>query len=132
MFLHSFHLQSFLLYVIQSHLLFASYHYLISGLGIYNSLYYLHLIYIFSYYNNHAPILIQIELHNHPIFHHVEIPIPNYFFLYFVIGLSQYEKNVHIFQDNWLKRDMIKSKDTFVSHIARTIADEMSVGTFQN
>ena len=38
----------------------------------------------------------------------------------------------YIFQDNWLKRDMIKSKDTFVSHIARTIADEMNVGTFQN
>jgi len=38
----------------------------------------------------------------------------------------------YIFQDNILKRDIIKTKDDFVSHIARTIADEMSVGTFQN
>jgi hypothetical protein len=38
----------------------------------------------------------------------------------------------YIFQDNWLKRDIIKSKDTFVSHIAKTITDEMNVGTFQN
>jgi hypothetical protein len=38
----------------------------------------------------------------------------------------------YIFQDNWLKRDIIKTKDDFVSHIARTIADEMNVGTFQN
>jgi hypothetical protein len=26
----------------------------------------------------------------------------------------------------------MQTKDDFVSHIARTIADEMSVGTFQN
>jgi len=27
---------------------------------------------------------------------------------------------------------MMQTKDEFVSHISRTIADEMSVGTFQN
>jgi hypothetical protein len=38
----------------------------------------------------------------------------------------------YIFQDNLLKTDIVKTKDTFVSHIAKTIADEIRVGTFQN
>ena len=38
----------------------------------------------------------------------------------------------YIFQDHLLSSDMMQTKDEFVSHIARTIADEMSVGTFQN
>jgi hypothetical protein len=38
----------------------------------------------------------------------------------------------YIFQDNWLKRDIIKTKDGFINHIQSTIEKEMSVGTFQN
>jgi hypothetical protein len=38
----------------------------------------------------------------------------------------------YIFQDNLLLQDWIKTKDTFVSHIAKIIADEIGVGTFQN
>jgi hypothetical protein len=38
----------------------------------------------------------------------------------------------YIFQDHLLSSDMMQTKDEFVSHIARTIADEMNVGTFQN
>ena len=38
----------------------------------------------------------------------------------------------YIFQDHLLSSDMMQTKDEFVSHISRTIADEMNVGTFQN
>ena len=38
----------------------------------------------------------------------------------------------YIFQDNFLSTKWIKTKDTFVSHMAKTIADEIRVGTFQN
>lgn len=38
----------------------------------------------------------------------------------------------YIFQDNWLRRDIIKTKDDFINHIQSTIEKEMSVGTFQN
>ena len=38
----------------------------------------------------------------------------------------------YIFQDNWLRRDIIKTKDDFINHIQSTIEQEMRVGTFQN
>ena len=37
----------------------------------------------------------------------------------------------YIFQDNILKRDIIKTKDEFVSHMKSRIEHEMSGGTFQ-
>jgi hypothetical protein len=38
----------------------------------------------------------------------------------------------YIFQDNWLKPNFLKTKNEFVSYMAKTIADEIRVGTFQN
>lgn len=38
----------------------------------------------------------------------------------------------YIFQDNILRRDIIKTKDDFINHIQSTIEQEMRVGTFQN
>ena len=38
----------------------------------------------------------------------------------------------YIFQDNYLNKDILKTKDEFVSYIKRVIENEMRVGTFQN
>ena len=38
----------------------------------------------------------------------------------------------YIFQDNHLNKDVLKTKDEFVSYIKRVIENEMRVGTFQN
>jgi hypothetical protein len=38
----------------------------------------------------------------------------------------------YIFQDNWLRRDIIKTKDDFINHIQLAIEEQMGRGTFQN
>ena len=38
----------------------------------------------------------------------------------------------YLFQDHWISKEIIKTKDDFVNHIQSTIEKEMSVGTFQN
>jgi hypothetical protein len=38
----------------------------------------------------------------------------------------------YIFQDNILRRDIIKSKDDFINHIQLAIDEQMGRGTFQN
>ena len=38
----------------------------------------------------------------------------------------------YIFQDNILRRDIIKTKDDFINHIQLAIEEQMGRGTFQN
>ena len=38
----------------------------------------------------------------------------------------------YIFQDNYLNKDVLKTKDEFVSYIKRVVVSEISAGTFQN
>ena len=38
----------------------------------------------------------------------------------------------YIFQDNWLRRDIIKTKDDFINHIQLAIEEQMECGSFQN
>ena len=38
----------------------------------------------------------------------------------------------YIFQDNWLRRDIIKTKDDFINHIQLAIEEQMECGQFQN
>ncbi len=46
--------------------------------------------------------------------------------------LGEGDTGDYIFQDNLLSADMVKTKDTFVNHIAKVIEKAIGLGKFQN